>query len=77
MTESLSSRSRVPNGSEVIVHATNLVYDRYKDRTDYVMLKIDYEIAFNTVTRKAFLEVVQRFCPEILQWVIQIYSHET
>ena len=41
---------------------------------DFLLLKIDFENAFNMVSRKAFLEVVYNSFPAIYEWVQFCYG---
>ena len=59
--------------------ATAVVRDyasRHKG-TDRILVKIDYENAFNTVNRQAFLDAVRSDLPELAAWVEWCYAHPT
>ena len=62
----------VPHGAEAAVRATRLYLNNLPP--DYVLLKLDFANAFNTIRRDKMLESVKEFAPEIFPFVHSCYS---
>ncbi|MEM7284532.1 MAG: reverse transcriptase domain-containing protein [Pseudomonadota bacterium] len=65
-----------PGGSEAAVHAARS-FCNYNDKTDKVLLKIDFRNALNTVNRDTVLAVARQHVPEIFPFVNQCYAGKT
>ena len=59
----------VPGGCEAAVHATNLILNLFGTQDDLVLLKVDFENAFNLIDREAFLSQIAIHFPSLLPWV--------
>ena len=69
----------VKGGSEIAVKSVLEVINRFGHISDqeYVMLKIDFENAFNMVDRSAFLRKVRLSFPKMYNWVHLLYSQNS
>ena len=57
-----------PGGSEISVHGLRDCIEKHWNDEDFVTLKIDFQNAFNIVSRKAFLEECHARFPELQPW---------
>jgi len=62
----------VPGGGEAIPHLLRNLHRIQGD--DFLLLKVDFENAFNMVQRKAFIDVVRESFPSIFEWVQWCYG---
>ena len=62
------------DGGVGILHAINRAIQKHGDDSTLVMLKVDFENAFNLVSRSRMFEEVKRVCPGLLKWVQFCYS---
>ena len=63
-----------PAGAESIVHLTREVLSRKWDDPDFVVLKVDFANAFNSIDRHAMLVQCRELFPELLPWVRWCYG---
>ena len=63
----------VPSGVEVAVHAVRSYCARQAKATDRVLVKLDFENAFNTISRDAVLTAVTEHFPHLARWVHWCY----
>ena len=49
----------------------------YSDRSDFVILTVDLEHAFNNVSRKDILDLVVKRFPQIARWVFWFYGRHS
>jgi hypothetical protein len=61
-------------GTKVGAQTAQQWLTRNGNDTDRVLVTIDFENAFNTVDRGAFLEQVRQRCPELSRWAEWCYS---
>jgi len=61
-------------GSERIVHMARRALDAYPD---LVFLQLDFENAFNSISRRAVLDAVAKYVPDILLYVAWLYKRAT
>ena len=67
----------VPGGCEAAVHATNLILNLFGTQDDFVLLKVDFENAFNLIDREAFLSQIAIHFPSLLPWVSYMYANHS
>ena len=63
-----------PAGAESVVHATRICVDTHFDSQEFVLLKVDFANAFNSISRDALLEQVRSLFPDLLPWVRWCYG---
>ncbi|KAL5491482.1 hypothetical protein EMCRGX_G016778 [Ephydatia muelleri] len=63
-----------PGGSEIIVHGLRDCIEKHWNDEDVVTLKIDFQNAFNIVSRQALLEECHAHFPELLPWASWCYG---
>ena len=63
-----------PGGSEITIHGLRDCIERHWDDEDFVTLKIDFQNAFNIVSRQALLEECHTHFPELLPWASWCYG---
>ena len=63
-----------PGGSEIIVHGLRDCIEKHWNDEDFVTLKIDFQNAFNIVSRQALLEECYAHFPELLPWASWCYG---
>ena len=66
-----------PLGCEVGLHTAQQWFHRNRDNKRAVFLKVDFENAFNTVDRQAFLTQCRHHFPGLAPWVEYCYSNPT
>ena len=64
----------VKGGVEQVIHTVRELADRMQHSEDFVIFKIDFENAFNFVSRVIFIEEVGRLFPEFLPWAQACYA---
>ena len=64
----------VKSGAEILIHEVDLLYRTFKKTKDFVVLKIDWKNAFNSVDRQLFLDAVHKHFPEIYNFISAMYS---
>jgi len=67
----------VPGGAEATVHAVKALVAELGDNPDKALLKIDFENAFNKVSREAFVETVEADFPGMSRWVRWCYEEHS
>ena len=67
----------VPSGAEAVVHTVRAWLARHSGSTQKVLVKLDFENAFNTLSRQQVLDTVAHAFPELARWVSWCYSRET
>ena len=67
----------VPSGAEAVVHTVRAWLARHSGSTQKVLVKLDFENAFNTLSRQQVLGTVTHPFPELARWVSWCYSRET
>jgi hypothetical protein len=60
----------VQGGADAAVHAVRTIVSRNERSSDMVLLKMDFENAFNMMSRQEIIEVVVSRCPGLLPWTI-------
>ena len=65
---------RTPNGCEMIIHGLSACIEKCGANPNIAMLKIDFENAFNLVSRDAIFSRVRAICPSISAWVEYCYK---
>ena len=63
-----------PGGCEAAVHATRRFLENSTDTNPRIVLKIDYNNAFNSIRRDTLLSIIQNHYPEIYPFIWQSYS---
>ena len=63
-------------GVEAAVGAVKRLVEKFGDRDDFVLIKVDALNAFNLVNRSKFLEVVSEKFPKLARWVSFIYGSQ-
>ena len=63
----------IPAGVEVAVHTVRAYVERHAASADRVLVKLDFENAFNTVSRTAMLGAVSSRFPHLARWVSWCY----
>jgi hypothetical protein len=66
----------VQKGAEIAVHSARKFTD-HEDRVGRLLIKIDYENAFNSVERDKILEVVREAIPGVYPFVYQSYARKS
>ena len=66
-----------PAGAEAVVHLTREVVDRLWVSPDFVLLKVDFANAFNSIDRTSMLRECQISFPDLLPWVEWCYGEHT
>src|SRR6202012_3767720 len=66
-----------PAGAESVVHLAREVVDRKWADSEFVVLKVDFANAFNSIDRHAMLEQCQAKFPDLLRWVQWCYGDRT
>ena len=64
----------IKGGCEAAIRAVSLMLAEFGDNPSMVMLKVDFENAFNGVDRAEFIKEVRRLFPELARWVEWCYS---
>ena len=67
----------VPAGAETAVHAVRAWVARNQATPNKVLLKLDYENAFNRVDRQRVLSAVTAHFPELARWAAWCYTRPT
>ena len=63
----------VPSGAEKIIHTIRFARLLNLENPDFAILQLDFMNAFNKVSRKSFLDLVQKHFPELLPFVSFCY----
>jgi hypothetical protein len=61
-------------GAEQVVHSMRLALEANWARPDFMVLKVDFSNAFNSVDRQVMLEQCHQHFPELLPWVQWCYG---
>ena len=64
----------VKSGSEVLIHQVDLLYRAGKNMKNFVILKIDWKNAFNSIDRQLFLDAIYEHFPEIYNYIASMYG---
>ena len=64
----------VKSGSEVLIHQVDLLYRAGKNLKNFVILKIDWKNAFNSIDRQLFLDSIYEHFPEIYNYIAAMYG---
>jgi len=64
----------VRGGTEVLVHASRLLFEEASQKSDFQLLKFDFKNAFNCVSRQAFLDEVATRFPSLFPFVSLCYG---
>ena len=64
-----------PYGAEAAVHATRLYLENLQ--SNQVLLKLDFQNAFNCIRRDKMLMAVERFAPSLYPFVHSLYSSQS
>lgn len=64
-----------PAGAELVVHSTRDIVSRHW-RDDFVLLKVDFANAFNSIDRHTLLLQCQSLFPDLLPWVRWCYGEQ-
>lgn len=67
----------IRNGAVSMVHPVKALVEKLGGEPNYVMLKLDFQNAFNLIERSVMLQEVQKVCPEIAAWVNFCYSQDS
>ena len=67
----------VPSGAEAAVHTVRQWTQRNAGHVDKVLLKVDFQNAFNTVDRAALLRLVRLHLPGLSPWAEWCYDHHS
>ena len=62
------------SGAEAAVHAVRAIADEHGESPEYGLLLIDWENAFNLVSRNTMLREVRTHLPELLPWAHACYG---
>ena len=65
-----------PAGAEIVVHSTRAVVDARWSDPDFVLLKVDFANAFNSIDRHALLMQCRESFPDLLPWVRWCYGDQ-
>ena len=65
-----------PGGLEFVVHRAREVVLNNCHSPDFVVFKVDFENAFNVVSREAMLDEVDQHLPDLLPWIRWCYSSQ-
>jgi Reverse transcriptase (RNA-dependent DNA polymerase) len=61
----------IKSGAEAIVHASRYYLN---NNNEYILCKLDFQNAFNSIRRDKMMEAIKSFCPEFFQYINQCYS---
>ena len=64
----------VPAGAEAVVHCARAWFERHSGSAKKALVKLDFENAFNTVSRNEVLKAVQSHFPSLSRWVSWCYG---
>lgn len=67
----------VPGGAEAVVRTVRAWLARHSGSAQKVLVKLDFENAFNTLSRQHVLDTVAHTFPELARWVSWCYSRKT
>jgi hypothetical protein len=70
--EPLQFGVRVSCGTEIIIHAMQMFYERMEN--DEALLSIDCNNAFNSIFRKSILNSIDQYCPNLRNWFLWSYN---
>ena len=62
------------NGTELLVHSMSSALEFVKDNNDYAILSVDFQNAFNTVSRDKVLELIHLKLPSVYGLLQYIYG---
>lgn len=65
------------HGTEAVVHAARQWVQRHAGQSDFVLLKVDFANAFNTLDRASLLRETRLQLPSLSPWAEWIYSHHS
>jgi len=65
-----------PAGAELVVHTSREVLSRCWNDQEFVLLKVDFANAFNSIDRHALLIQCQKLFPDLLPWVRWCYGDQ-
>ena len=68
------SRVGVSGGAEAVAHAVSCLVDEHGQDSNLALLKVDFQNAFNSVSRVALLEAVQMEFPPLARWAWWCYG---
>ena len=64
----------VKSGAEILIHEADLLYRSGKKLKNFVILKIDWKNAFNSIDRQVFLDAVYKSFLDIYNYVAAMYG---
>ena len=67
----------ISGGAEAVAHAVSCLVEEHGHNPDLALLKVDFENAFNSVSRAALLEAVQHEFPTLARWAWWCYGQNT
>jgi len=66
-----------PSGTERVAHLMRRLVNAHRNDPDFVVLKVDIENAFNSLSRPALLRAAVKHAPEIAGWIEWLYGSPT
>ena len=67
----------ISGGAEAVVHAVSDLVDEHGQDPNLALLKVDFQNAFNTVSRAALLETIQTEFPPLARWAWWCYGEHS
>ena len=67
----------ISGGAEAVAHSVSSLVEEYGQDPDLALLKIDFENAFNSVSRAALLDAVQTEFPTLARWAWWCYKEHS
>ena len=64
----------IAGGAEAVAHSVSCLVEEHGHDPDLALLKVDFENAFNSVSRAALLEAVQTEFPSLARWARWCYG---
>ena len=64
-------------GAESFVHATKQTFQKLSNNEKAGLLQIDFENAFNSITRSSVLDAAQKFIPSLAPFASFCYSQHS
>ena len=59
----------IRGGMEAIIHSSRYLINKHQEDTDFCLLKLDFQNAFNECHRQTMLSQIHHHFPELLRWV--------
>ena len=67
----------ISGGAEAVAHAVSCLVDEHSQDPNLALLKVDFQNAFNTVSRAALLEAIQTEFPPLARWAWWCYGEHS